>query len=141
VSGTGVYVGGLIGYGSGTIADSFAGSTVNGLYFVGGLVGWLNAGSMTNSYARGAVSGTALVGGLIGYQSGGSVTGAVWDTQTTGQSATSGVGLRAGGSFTANGYSAAQLQDPATASTVYSGWDFTTIWNAPVAGVAYPTLK
>jgi hypothetical protein len=60
-------------------------------------------------------------------------------TQTTGQAL--GVGLQSGGTFTATGYTTAQLQDPATASSVYAGWNLVGIWNTPVAGVSYPTLR
>jgi uncharacterized repeat protein (TIGR02543 family) len=69
-------VGGLVGQNFGSIADSYATSTVTGtetnVYSytcVGGLVG-NNDGPISNSFARGAVSGQENIGGLVGYNSG-----------------------------------------------------------------------
>ena len=50
----------------------------SGRNFIGGLVGWQDAGSITASYATGAVSGgddtTDRIGGLVGRQDAGSIT-------------------------------------------------------------------
>jgi hypothetical protein len=78
VSGSGTYVGGLVGYNYyGSITTSSSTGTVSGDGFVGGLVG-SNSGSITTSYSTATVSGSgqsASVGGLLGYNSfGGSVT-------------------------------------------------------------------
>ena len=67
------YTGGLVGYQSGTITNSYASGTVSGDDYTGGLVGYQNSGtSVTNSYASGSVIGNYYTGGLVGYQSGGS---------------------------------------------------------------------
>ena len=72
------YVGGLVGYANyrGTITNSYATGKVTGTGdYVGGLVGSNFDGTITNSYATGAVTGTGgLVGGLVGYSYGGTIT-------------------------------------------------------------------
>ena len=71
VTGSGDYVGGLVGckY-SGTITDSYATGNVEGNSDVGGLVGY-NKGRVTNAYATGNVTGIGdYVGGLAGYNNG-----------------------------------------------------------------------
>ena len=67
VTGTGSYVGGLVGYNVGTIEKSYAKVTVTGGRHVGGFVGWNQGGTIKNSYAMGKVTGTGGgVGGFIG---------------------------------------------------------------------------
>ena len=67
---TGYYsAGGLAGFNSGTISNSYAAVSVNGYYSIGGLVGYDN-GSISNSHASGNVSGRGEVGGLVGYSGG-----------------------------------------------------------------------
>ena len=68
-SGGGWYLGGLVGYNSGSIITSYSNSTIRGNRIVGGLVG-SNAGSITTSYSTGAVSGEPGLGGLVGYNRG-----------------------------------------------------------------------
>jgi hypothetical protein len=87
------------------------------------------------------VTGTTDVGGLLGIGAG-SVTMSYWDTQATGQSA--GVGSEGpGGTFSATGLTTAQMQNGATYSTTYAGWNFTTIWFPPSdgGGASYPQLR
>jgi AraC-like DNA-binding protein len=70
------YLGGLVGYNGGAISSSDATGAVTGSAtsdYVGGLVGWNNAGTIMNSYATGAVSGRNYIGGLLGYGISGSV--------------------------------------------------------------------
>ena len=61
-------IGGLVGYSSGSISDSYAEGNVNGLKQVGGLVGSTGvATEITDSYATGTVTGSGDdVGGLVG---------------------------------------------------------------------------
>lgn len=67
---TGVYkVGGLVGYSSGTITQSYSTGNVNGEGFTGGLVGY-SSGTINQSYAASNVNGDDLTGGLVGYSSG-----------------------------------------------------------------------
>ncbi len=68
-----MWVGGLVGSGSGSITGSYSTSDVCGHYHVGGLVGSYFIGSIeevsggiTTSYSKGAVSGVDRVGGLVG---------------------------------------------------------------------------
>jgi len=70
------YVGGLVGYNSGTLNACYAAGSVSGTgRFVGGLVGENYYGSLTGCYATGSVSGTGdSVGGLVGDNWSGSLT-------------------------------------------------------------------
>lgn len=78
-----VYAGGLVGYNSGSILNSYAtgdvSATVTASYsyaYAGGLVGYNNSGTITNCYAAGNVSATvssrsyAYAGGLVGHNMG-----------------------------------------------------------------------
>jgi len=88
------YVGGLVGENHGNITHSYSTASVSGSY-AGGLVGW-NYRSVTNSYSTGMVSGSYGVGGLVGDSglSGATVLHCVWDTDTSGQTTSAGgVGL------------------------------------------------
>jgi filamentous hemagglutinin family protein len=86
-------VGGLVGYNiSGTINQAYATGAVSGSDYVGGLVGRNQSGTtFSQVYATGAVSGTGSnVGGLVGFNNAGTITNSYWDTETTGQSTSSG---------------------------------------------------
>ncbi len=67
------YVGGLVGYFSGTtgsgIASSSASGDVVGRYYTGGLAGYFSSGTLTGDSASGSVTGGNRVGGLVGYAS------------------------------------------------------------------------
>ncbi|WCM26666.1 filamentous hemagglutinin N-terminal domain-containing protein [Sphingomonas sp. QA11] len=123
------YVGGLIGYQyNSSTANSYAtgqaGASVN---TAGGLIGYLYGGSLTNSYSTGLVIGTRGAGGLIGQRTNGAtVTSSYWNILASGQATSAG-----GTALTAT-----QMQSPLS----YAGWDFVTIWNAPVAS-ASPALR
>ncbi|MEK4426695.1 GLUG motif-containing protein [Solibacillus sp. FSL K6-1523] len=94
------YVGGLVGYGGGSITNSYATGSVEGISQVGGLVGISDGGSITNSYATGSVEGTDDVGGLVGY-GGGSITNSYATGSVEGISRVGGlVGIVYGGSIT-----------------------------------------
>lgn len=85
-----VYVGGLIGVvGSGSrVLKSWARGSVSGLRRVGGFVG-ANNGSIVDCYSTGFVVGETYVGGFCGTNNG-SITNSVWDTETSGQTTSSG---------------------------------------------------
>ena len=74
-SAAGLFIGGLAGFNSGLIIDSHATGDVDGVRWVGGLVG-SNGGAggvnrISGSTAGGAVTGTGnLVGGLVGFNNG-----------------------------------------------------------------------
>ncbi len=64
-------VGGLVGWNSGTVSNSYVGGSVDGNQNVGGLVGSNPGGTIDNSYATANVTGTANnIGGLVGWNSG-----------------------------------------------------------------------
>ena len=68
----GSYVGGLVGFASGslTISNSYNASSVTSFYTFGGLVGAAGKGSslaISNSYNEGSLNGKEYGGGLVGY--------------------------------------------------------------------------
>ena len=76
VTGTGINLGGLVGWNDGPISDSHARGSVQGALESGGLVGW-NSSSITDSSASGdvgdAASSGGTSGGLVGVNSSGAV--------------------------------------------------------------------
>ena len=96
VTSSGAYTGGLVGYQvAGTLSNSYATGSVTGTNNTGGLVG-SKAGintTLSNSYATGWVTGSgANTGGLVGQQAGGTFSNNYFDTETTGRTASQGVG-------------------------------------------------
>ena len=98
VTGSQDSVGGLVGYQLGAISNAYSTGAVTGANSVGGLVGYRSSGDIGTVYASGAVTGSGSnVGGLLGYRAtGGTVTSAYWDTDSTGVSKGSGVGVVTG---------------------------------------------
>ena len=131
VTGTGYYVGGLVGRNRRTIENSYATGTVRGERAVGGLVG-RNRRTIENSYATGSVSGNSDVGGLIGANDG-TITYSYWDTQTSGQTISAG-----GTSKTTIELQSAIAQDEDRNKPYYE-WK-TTDWHFGTSG-QYPALK
>lgn len=149
-------VGGLVGtnYGA-NITNSFATGAVSGNHAIGGLVGVDFGGTTSNVYATGAVSvssgqGGGLIGvneatisnaystgsvtgsggqlgGLIGASYGATITNSFWNSQTSGQSVSSGGGLPL--------TTARMLQQNS-----FSGWDFAGTW-AIYEGYTNPLLQ
>jgi len=80
ITGSGYYVGGLVGYKfGGTVTQCYSTGAVSGTDCVGGLVGnngsWdTPGGNVTQCYSTGAVSGDFYVGGLVGGNYEGTVT-------------------------------------------------------------------
>jgi len=102
ISGSGDYVGGLVGCSYGPLTHCYSTGSVSGTgYCVGGLVG-SNAGTVTNCYSTCTVSGTYAVGGLVGTGSPAQVMHSVWDIET------SGLLISAGGV----GLTTAEMMDP-----------------------------
>ena len=78
------HVGGLVGFNSGIVSDSYASGSVAGSLGVGGLVASNARGAtVRNSYSTGSVIGEEHVGGLVGSNSG-AVSNSFWDAQTSG---------------------------------------------------------
>ena len=83
------FVGGLVGANIGIISNCYSAATVSGIRDIGGVIGNHN-GTIDKCYATGAVSGTnpssVEVGGLVGYNGEiNNITNCYWDTETTGQ--------------------------------------------------------
>jgi hypothetical protein len=84
------YVGSLVGYGEGTVSNSFSTGSVTGNEWVGGLAGY--SGVVSNSYSSCSVIGDRNVGGVVGWSYGivsnsystGSVSGNRWVGGLTG---------------------------------------------------------
>ena len=128
-----VYAGGLVGYNSGDIMNSYATGDVSAtststsyVAYAGGLVG-SNSGDITNSYATGEVSATssyAYAGGLVGYNSGDILnsyaTGNVSATGSSNAYAGGLVGRNSGGSIT-NSYAAGEVIATSSSSRAYAG--------------------
>ena len=117
VTTTGDKAGGLVGYNTGRIEDSYAWGAVSANDEAGGLVGHENFGAstITNCYAIGAVSvsGGSDEGGLIGsIGTSGTYSNNFWDTETSGQASSSG----------ATGKTTAEMKTSTTFTS--AGWDF-----------------
>ena len=100
VTGTGNWVGGLVGNNNGPISSSHATGDVDGNAYVGGLVGD-NTGPISDSHARGSVQGLHESGGLVGWNfspiTDSSASGDVGDAATAGQTLGGLIGLNSGG--------------------------------------------
>ena len=123
ISGTGDYVGGLVGYNwyssitrsysagivsgksnvgglvgficnDSSISACYSNSSVSGDEQIGGLVGKNNSSGINTSYSTGMVDGDSDVGGLVGQIIHGDIYSSVWDIQTSGIAGSDGgVGL------------------------------------------------
>jgi hypothetical protein len=78
------YFGGLIGYNTGLVEDSYATATVTGNWYAGGLIGYNNAGTVQRCYSSSSdgeyVFGSYYIGGLTGYNAG---SGSITDSYST----------------------------------------------------------
>ncbi len=125
-------VGGLVGENrNGTITNSYATGSVSGDGSdVGGLVGENRDGTITNSYATSSVSEDGSdVGGLVGDNQGGTIMESYWDEQTSERTTSDG----------GDGKTTLALQEPTTATGIYSGWG-TEVWDFGTSS-QYPILK
>ncbi|WP_411877753.1 YDG domain-containing protein [Polaromonas sp. YR568] len=96
VSGSGFYIGGLVGYNiGGSISNSYATVSVSGSgFYIGGLVGVNYQSSITNSYATGTVTGSSSsnsVGGLVGTNYHANITNSYATGAVTGNNAVGGL--------------------------------------------------
>ena len=128
--------GGLVGTNDvGTITQSYALGNVTASGGASSLVGGFagaNSGSITQSFSLGSASG-AIAAGFVGFEDNGTVSHSYWDTQTSGQSA--GTGMVTGsapGSLL--GRTTAQLE-----AALPSGFD-DSVWNI-VSGTSLPYLN
>jgi hypothetical protein len=136
VDGTVYYVGGLIGYNNSTLTSSYATGSVDGGNSVGGLVGW-NDSDVASCYAAGTVTGDGNLGGLVGVTYYGTVNTSFWDTETSGQSISSG----------GTGKTTDEMKTQSTFTD--ADWDFVgeilngtqDIWRLCTDGTHYPQLS
>jgi hypothetical protein len=134
VSGTGSFMGGLVGDNDGNIVNCYSTSTVQGGYgYNGGLVGE-NLGKITKCYSVGLVTSVGIqIGGLVGSDVTcdfdcwyGETVDSFWDTETSGQASSAG-GV---------GRTTAQLHQQST----FTDWDFINVWNIG-ENQTYPYLR
>jgi hypothetical protein len=113
VTGTIEGVGGLVGYNSGTIENSYSSGAVTSSVTSGGFVG-INRGPLTNCYETGAINSTAYwTGGLVGSHISGSYTSCFYITTSTTLNTVKGTEK-----------TSAELKTQST----FTGWDFDSIW-------------
>ena len=94
------YVGGVVGYNSGSVTACTSSGSVSGSYYVGGVVGG-NFGTVTACTSSGSVSGSIYVGGVVG-DNYGTVTACTASGSVEGSSNVGGVvGYNSSGSVTA----------------------------------------
>jgi hypothetical protein len=144
VSGTGLSVGGLVGFNRrhsrrGSITSSYSTGMVTGNEDVGGLVGSNSGGIINSSYSTGMVSGETGVGGLVGLNWFGSISTSYSTGSVSGNSDVGGLvgysdygiiitsfwDIESSGQATSaggTGLTTAEMQDPNT--FMDAGWDF-----------------
>jgi len=124
-------VGGLVGRTADemtVVSNSYATGPVTGGTYAGGLAGQVERGIVHRCYSAGMVSGYQGVGGLVGLTRPlGQVLRCFWDTQTSGQSTSSG----------GTGKTTAELQMQST--FIAANWDFFSTWTI-CEGTNYPVL-
>jgi len=129
---TGSRAGGLCGYTYyGTITNCYSTGSVSGDSYVGGLCGYIYKGTITNCYSTGSVTGNFNIGGLCGINNSGTITNCYWNTETSGQSISSG----------GEGRTTAEMTYPYAENT-YINWDFLNVWHNDIIGNnnGYPVL-
>ena len=86
--GDGLYYGGIVGYNQGKVINCFSDNTINATNQAGGIVGRnLSGGTVTNCLSLSTINttNTSYVGGVVGYPEAGSVSNCVYlDTTATG---------------------------------------------------------
>ncbi|MHC4658523.1 MAG: GLUG motif-containing protein [Planctomycetota bacterium] len=143
VSGTGYYVGGLVGHNSdacdlmgvpATISNCYSTASASGDFKVGGLIGDTYSATIVNCYAVGSVSGTGDVGGLVGVDGQGSYAKCFWDE--TVNSGLDGIGNKTDPNVI--GKTTAEMQTESTFTD--AGWDFVEVWGIG-DNQTYPFLR
>jgi hypothetical protein len=111
-------VGGLAGvalHEYSTVMNSYAKGSVDGMQYVGGLVGALGSARASQCYSTGRVSGLQRVGGLIGTVFQGDTSRCYWDVESSGQETSAG---------REKGKTTAEMRHWGT----YSGFDWINTW-------------
>ena len=138
-----IEVGGVVG-GGGTVSRSYNTGSVTGTEMVGGVVG--RSYSTSNCYNTGTVTGTQYVGGVVGVINSGTVINSYNTGSVTGSSSVGGVagvnapytfsncyylfGMASGGIGGSDvvGQAEALTNTQMRLQTLFSGWNFTSIW-------------
>jgi filamentous hemagglutinin family protein len=133
-------IGGLAGQNDGSITDAYATGAVAGDDFVGGLIGFNNAGATaTNVYATGFVTfvngSTANFGALAGTNQG-NIANGVWNTQASGQPTA--IGDDSGSSIT-SGVTTAGLRAALPAGFGSAVWGIVPGVSNPYLNFRFPT--
>jgi hypothetical protein len=86
------FIGGLMGStgGNNNVTNCYSNSLVSGNEYIGGLAGFMCYSRLTNCYSTGTVSGQKNVGGLVGFCTDGDSLYCIWDIETSGLSGSSG---------------------------------------------------
>lgn len=134
-----IEIGGLVGrFDAKSIINSYSTANIEGgTSAIGGLAGYAS-GTISNTYAAGLINaepGAFDKGGLVGVNTA-TVDNSFWDIGTTGESV--GVGLGSADGITGGNYFGA-TPDLSQAAT-FTGWNFTNTWNI-VEGQSYPYLQ
>jgi len=153
ISGTGFYIGGLVGTNDGTISNCYAAGSVSGKDDTGGLAGHNCHGTISNCYATGSVSGDQYTGGLAGHNCFGTISNCYTTASVDGNYYTGGLVGSGGGTVSTsfwdietggpdNGIGTPlpteQMQTESTFTD--AGWDFIEIWNTGERQT-YPFLR
>jgi len=160
VTGTGAYVGGVLGFvsfsiGGTNLYDSYntgavsAGKDASNYSYAGGVAGYLNAGTISRTYNSGTVTGTgSYVGGVVGYRN--STLQTSFYDKTVNPSLYGVGGTASDTAGQSYGMTTANMQTKAnfTSATAANGnsnpnWDFATtpVWRInPSVNSGYPCL-
>jgi len=128
------YVGGLVGEKYGPLTNCYATGDVFGDYS-GGLLGYSYIGPVLNSYAAGTVRGQ-YNGGLIGYSSDSSYLSCFWNVEINPD-------VNGIGNVSDSNVVALNTSQMRTSNTyINAGWDFITpVWKMNCEGFSYPKLS
>jgi hypothetical protein len=83
VSGSGNFVGGLVGFNGGSVSGSYSTGSVSGDWYVGGLAGY-SLGQIGQCYSASDVIGNTFTGGLVGNNGGDMGIGSIANSYSTG---------------------------------------------------------
>ena len=125
-------VGGLVGFNSGSITNSYNSGSVTGTQWTGGLVGYQQSGSITNSYNSGSVIGSGTVGGLVGNSYISSITNSYNSGSISGSSSVGGLAGYASGSIE-NSYNSGSVSGTSSVGGL-AGTNWSTIKNSYNSG-------
>ena len=121
------HCGGLVGFNhNSVIANSYATGDVTGTgENIGGLVGYNEMGAINNSYSTGAPNGDVSVGGLVGRNVDGLIVSSFWNVETSGITESNG----------GEGKTTVEMKTQSTFTD--AGWEFDDIWMI-YEGLTYP---